>query len=207
FGVRWIAPILASLHARHPRLVVDLGLIDRVVDPVEEGWDVAVRIGAIRDTPLVARRLAACRTIVAASDAYLAARGRPSRIAELSDHDCLGYTLSASLGPERWHFEADGSVAVSVSGPVRASNGDALREAAIAGLGLVYQPVFLLADAIRAGQLRPLALDRPTLELPGIFALYPAGRRAPPKVRAFVEALATALTPEPWAAGDIAAGR
>src|SRR5690242_7189027 len=103
-----------------------MGLNDRVVDVVEEGWDVAVRVGRLADETMIARKLARCRVLLAASPAYLAERGTPKTVADLSSHNCLGYTLSTMLGPDRWAFALDGAVTTPVTGSLRASNGDAL---------------------------------------------------------------------------------
>jgi len=189
FGVREIAPLLATFSRTHPALAVDLGLNDRVVDLVEEGWDVAIRIGRIDDQTLIARMLARCRLMVAASPAYLQERGTPRTLADLPSHNCFGYTLSSALGPHRWQFGSDGDVDVPIRGDLRANNGDALVAAAVAGQGLVYEPTFLLGDEIRAGRLVAFELDRPPLELPGVFAVYAANRRPPAKVRAFIDFL------------------
>jgi DNA-binding transcriptional LysR family regulator len=202
FGVREIAPLLATFSRMHPALAVDLGLNDRVVDLVEEGWDVAIRIGRIDDQTLIARKLARCRLMVAASPAYLRERGVPRTLADLSAHNCLGYTLSSALGPHRWQFGNDGDVDVPIRGDLRANNGDALVAAAVAGQGLVYEPTFLLGDEIRAGRLVALELDHPPLELPGVFAVYAANRRPPAKVRAFIDFLVARFgDPPPWDRG------
>ena len=107
FGVRELAPLMAEFSRLHPALTVDMGLNDRVVDLVEEGWDVAVRIGRIQDQTLIARKLARCRLLVAGSPTYLTERGTPRTVVELSSHNCLGYTLSSALGPHRWSFGVD----------------------------------------------------------------------------------------------------
>lgn len=197
FGVREIAPILSDFSRLHPGLTVDLGLNDRVVDLVEEGWDAAIRIGRLQAPTLIARRLAPCRLMVAAAPAYLAARGTPRLVADLTDHDCLGYTLSPALGAHRWQFGRDGSVEVAVSGSLRANNGDALVAAALAGQGIVYEPSFLLGDAIRAGRLVPLSLDHPSLDMPGVHAVHALDRRPPAKVRALIDFLAARFGPNP----------
>ena len=98
FGVREIAPLLSGFAQLHPALTLDLGLSDRVVDVVEEGWDLVIRIGRIEDRSMIARKLASCRCLVAGAPAYLAERGTPSAISELAAHNCLGYTLSRTLG-------------------------------------------------------------------------------------------------------------
>jgi DNA-binding transcriptional LysR family regulator len=197
FGVRELVPRLAQFSRLHPGLTVDLGLSDRVVDLVEEGWDVAIRIGQIEDETLIARKLARCRLLVAASPAYLAERGTPRTISELVSHNCLGYTLSNALGAKRWQFDTDGSTSTPVGGSLHANNGDALLAAALAGHGLIYQPTFLIGDDIRAGRLVSLTLDHPPMELPGVFAIYASNRRPPAKVRAFIDFLVTRLGPEP----------
>lgn len=189
FGVREIAPLMAEFTRLHPALAVDLGLNDRVVDLVEEGWDVAVRIGRIQDQTMIARKLARCRILVAGSPAYLAEGGTPRTVADLAAHNCLAYTLSSALGPRRWLFGSDGTISVPIQGNLQASNGDALVVAALAGQGLIYEPTFLVGDDLRAGRLVALALDHPPIELPGVFAVYPSNRRPPAKVRAFVDFL------------------
>ncbi|GGD86445.1 transcriptional regulator [Aureimonas endophytica] len=190
FGTRELAPLLALFSRQHPGLVIDLGLNDRMVDLVEEGWDVAVRIGRLQQLDLVAQRIAPCRLLVAGAPAYLAEHGVPRSLAELASHNCLGYTLSSALGPHRWHFGADGATGIEVGGSLQANNGDALVAAALAGQGLIYEPTFLVGDHIRAGRLVPLGFEQPPLELPGIFVVHASSRRPPAKVRAFSDFLA-----------------
>jgi DNA-binding transcriptional LysR family regulator len=202
FGVRELAPLMAEFSRMHPALTVDMGLNDRTVDLVEEGWDVAVRIGRMHDETLIARKLARCCLVVAASPAYLNERGTPRTVADLTLHNCLGYTLSSALGPHQWPFERDGSVSVPINGNLQASNGDALAAAALAGQGLVYEPTFLLGNDIRAGRLVVLTLDHPPMELPGVFAVYASNRRPPAKVRAFIDFLVKRFGPvAPWDRG------
>lgn len=199
FGTREIAPLLPALSAAHPLLEIDLGLNDRQVDLIEEGWDLVVRIGNLRDSSLIARRLAPCRLVVCAAPAYLAAHGSPRRIADLAGHNCLGYTLSSTTGAGVWRFGHDGKASVRVTGNLRANSGEALQAAAVAGQGIVYQPTFMAAPLIRAGQLVALKLDHAPIELDGVFAVYPADRRPPAKVRATVDFLAARLGPvPPW---------
>jgi DNA-binding transcriptional LysR family regulator len=201
FGVREIAPALAEFARLHPALSIDLGLSDRQVDLIDEGWDLAVRIARLQDSSLVARWLAPCRVLVCAAPSYLAARGTPRRLADLAMHNCLGYTLPNPASAERWVFGANAEIAVPVAGNLRASNGDALLAAALAGQGLIYQPTFLVADGLRSGDLVALPLDQPTRVLP-INAILPSGRQPPAKVRAFVEFLARRFRPDPpWDRG------
>jgi len=199
FGIREIAPLLPEFARSHPSVTVDLGLNDRVVDLIEEGWDMAVRIGRVAESTMIVRKLAPCRTALCAAPAYLAERGTPRRVSDLKDHNCLGYTLSRALGSDRWSFGIDGAVTVPVSGNLRVNNGDALVAAAIAGQGLIYQPTFLVNGEIRAGRLVSVTLDHPAIEVAGVFALYPADRRPPAKVRTFIDFLAQRFgSVPPW---------
>lgn len=195
FGTRQIAPLLAEFAQRHPRVTVELGLNDRLVDLVEEGWDLAIRIGNLSNSSLIARRIAPCRIVVCAAPSYLRARGTPRTVASLADHNCLGYTLSQRTPIDRWVFGAD--VGVQISGNLRANNGDALRAAAIAGQGIIHQPTFIVADDIREGRLVALALDQPTVELGGIYAVFLPDRHPPARVRAFIDFIAGRFAPEP----------
>ncbi|MBS0241064.1 MAG: LysR family transcriptional regulator [Proteobacteria bacterium] len=197
FGIRQLAPLLARLSARHPDLSIDLGLNDRFVDLVDEGWDLAIRIGRLTQASHIAKRLAPCRTRICAAPSYLARRGTPRTVAELAAHDCLGYTLAHTVGHERWAFGRAGDVTVPVKGSLIANNGDVLVAAAIAGQGIVYQPTFLVHDAIASGALVSLDLDHPTVELDGVFAIYPAGPRPSAKVRATIDFLAEAFSSTP----------
>ena len=110
FGTRHIAPLLAEFSRRHPKLQVELGLNDRFVDLAEEGWDLAVRIGHLADSSLIARRLASCRTALAAAPSYLNAHGTPKTVADLAQHNCLGYTLSRTTSVDCWSFGAAAEV-------------------------------------------------------------------------------------------------
>ncbi len=201
FGERQVAPLLPEFACRYPRVTVELGLNDRLVDLAEEGWDLAIRIGNLADSSLIARRLAPCRMMVCAAPSYLEARGRPRTVAELARHNCLGYTLSRWLLADRWLFGADGKVAVAVSGNLRANNGDALRAAAAAGQGVIYQPTFIVADDLRAGTLVALEMDHPTVAA-GIHAVFLPEPHPAAKVRAFIDFLPARFVPEPpWDRG------
>ena len=197
FGTRQIAPLLAEFAARYPRTTVELGLNDRLVDLAEEGWDLAIRIGNLSDSSLIARRIAPCRIVVCAAPSYLEARGIPQTVSSLAAHNCLGYTLSLRTPVDRWVFGARGEVGVRVSGNLRANNGDALLAAALAGQGIIHQPSFIVADDLGAGRLVALTLDQPNVELGGIYAVYLPDRHPPAKVRAFIDFIASRFAPEP----------
>lgn len=211
FGVEHLAPAVAEFLRRFPAVEIEMDLNDRVVDLVHEGYDLAVRIGRLRDSSLVARKLAPLRRVLCASPDYLARMGVPRTPEDLVRHNCLVYTnVPAS---EDWQFtvpDGDGGErlvrAVRVSGSLRADNGDLLREAAIAGVGITIMPTFIVGDAIRAGRLAVVPLD---CEVPdaAIHAVYPANRHLSPKVRAFVDFLAGRFAPVPaWDAALAPAG-
>ena len=192
FGLRCLAPLIADFSRLYPDLILDLSFSDRRVDLLTEGWDLAVRITKMQDSSLMARKLAPCPMAVAASPSYLAKHGRPRRLTDLAAHACLGYTLgSADAGV--WEFGGAERHRVAVRGPLRADNGDALVAAAVGGLGLIYQPRFLLAEALAAGQLEELELDQPAQVMDGVFAVYPATRHPEAKLRAFIDYLVVAL--------------
>jgi DNA-binding transcriptional LysR family regulator len=197
FGTRQIAPLIPAFANAHPGLTVELGLNDRHVDLIEEGWDLVIRIGDMTGSDLVARRIAGCSMIVCAAPSFLAAHGRPRTVAALAAHNCLQYTLSRVSGADTWIFGRDRKKLVSISGSLKANNGDALVAAAIAGQGIVYQPAFLVDREIAAGLLVPIELDYPPMQLDGIFAAYPAQRRPPAKVRAFIDYLVAQLGRNP----------
>jgi DNA-binding transcriptional LysR family regulator len=197
FGTRWIASSLTEFAKLHPYVTVELSLNDRLVDLAEEGWDLAIRIGSLSDSSLIARRVAPCRTAICAAPTYLKTSGTPRTVAELPAHNCLGYTLSRLTGVNRWTFGAKADVTVEVSGNLRANNGDALLAAAIAGQGIIYQPTFIVADSLRRGALVALTLDQPTIELGGIYAVFLPNRHPPAKVRAFIDFIADQITSEP----------
>jgi DNA-binding transcriptional LysR family regulator len=196
FGFREIAPALADLARLYPSVIVDLGLADRYVDLIDEGWDLAIRIGRLQDSSLVARRLAPCRIVVCGAKSYFERHGIPLAPEDLAGHNCLGYTLPTAASASRWIFGRDGATVVPVSGNLRANNGDALLAAAITGQGIIYQPTFLVGDSLRDGSLIRIL---PEWEIPelGVYAVLPSGRHAPAKVRVVIDFLAARFAPVP----------
>ncbi|MFT3776508.1 MAG: LysR family transcriptional regulator [Minicystis sp.] len=198
FGIRHLAPLWPRFLEKHPEVELDVALIDRVVDIVEEGYDLAIRISRGGSTIHVARKLAVSRNVVCASPAYLRRHGRPEVPADLGRHACIGYTYA--LTPDEWHLldEQGHDHAVKVSCVMHTNNGDTAQAAALAGRGIIWQPTFLIGDDLRAGRLVPLL---PGYRMPDIdvLAVYPSRRHLSAKVRVMVDFLAEAFkgTP-PW---------
>lgn len=190
FGERHLAPLLPSLLERHPHLRLDVSLSDRFVSLVEEGYDVAVRIGKLADSTLKVKTLATIREWVVASPSYLERRGVPRTPADLADHDCIRYSLLPAQ--REWRFRRGKRVETPpVGGRLMMSHGGAICEAAIAGAGIARLPSFIADEAIASGALRTV-LDEWTSE-GQVVAVYPAGRQPQPKVQAFVRFLASRL--------------
>jgi DNA-binding transcriptional LysR family regulator len=193
FGIAHIAPLIPAFTERYPRLIVELGLSDHHADLIAEDWDTAIRIGLLADSDLVARKLAPVRTVLAAAPAYIARRGVPKSVDDLTTHNCLGYTLSRPLGAESWSFGPQGDLVIPIRGDFRSNNGEALIAAAMAGQGIVYGPRFLACQALRDGRLIELLLDVPTVETGGVYAVSHPSRRVAAKTNAWIEFLSERL--------------
>jgi DNA-binding transcriptional LysR family regulator len=187
FGTRYLGGAVADFMARYPELRLELILNDRVIDPLEEGVDVTVRIGALPDSSLIARRLAPARLVLAAAPAYLARAGVPKAPEDLAAHACLTYGHMAAV--QRWTLAGDGAaISVPVTSRLCSNNGDVLREAALAGIGITNLPTFLIGPDIAAGRLE-LVLPEARPEPLGIFALYAPNRYLAAKTRVFIDFL------------------
>ncbi len=201
FGVRHLATMVTGFTRRYPAVRVEMVLNDRVVDLVEEGYDLAIRIGRLVDSSMIARRLAPCRIVLCAAPSYLARHAAPAGPGDLRAHNCLLYSYSAT--GSRWSFrDPDGVPSeVTVHGNLVSNNGDALLAAALDGAGIIAQPTFIVGDALRRGELVPL-LPGFTLDALTVYAVYPSARHLSPKVRSFVEDLSARLASvPPWDAG------
>jgi DNA-binding transcriptional LysR family regulator len=190
FGVRHVAPVLAQMAQRHPRLEIDVSYSDRIVDLIGERFDAAIRIGTLSDSSLVARRIAPVRAVLVASPDYLARHGRPATPADLAAHECLIYTGSTVAD---WQFLAGKrSISIRPAGRLRSDSGDAILQWAIAGLGVAEGPSFLVAEAIERGSLEPLLQDYARPEY-GIYLVRPPGSYVPAKVRVLTDTLVECL--------------
>jgi DNA-binding transcriptional LysR family regulator len=197
FGVRHISPALPEFLRCYPELAVDLTLNDRIVDLVEEGFDVGVRIAPLVDSSLVARRLAPSRSVLAAAPAYLEARGVPRDVDELEEHACLIYSYQVIV--EGWRLTGpEGARRLKVSGPLRVNSGDAILAAALGGLGVALLPGFICGEDLRAGRLVRILPGWEALPENAVSAVFPAARHLSPKVRAFVDFLAERFGGTPY---------
>lgn len=197
FGTHFIAPLIAEFSQRHPEVIVELGLNDAQQDLIAGQWDLAIRIGHLSDSPLQTRQLGDSAMRVCAAPAYLKRTGIPRTLAELSHHNCLSYTLSAMQDSKQWTFGREGEIKIPVHGNLLANNGDALLAAAVAGLGVIYQPQFIVGNALKRGDLVALELDQPVAPLGGIHVLYPPDLRPPAKVRAMIDYLTEVFAKTP----------
>jgi DNA-binding transcriptional LysR family regulator len=192
FGSLVLAPLWPKFMAKYPDVELDIALIDRVVDIVEEGFDLAIRISRSTSGNHIARRLGLSENLVCASPGYLAAHGMPQAPADLARHNCLGYTYGATS--DEWQFCAqDGTLeSVRVRWAIRANNGSTARAAAIAGAGVIWQPRFVIGEDVRAGRLVEVM---PSYRMPpiDILAIYASRRHLSAKVRVMVDFLVSAL--------------
>jgi DNA-binding transcriptional LysR family regulator len=189
FGVRHMCGPIATFTKQHPKVRFDLDLNDRRVDLIEDNFDLALRIGRLADSSLIARRLFDVHAVVCASPNYLNVHGTPQTPEDLKNHQCLVYS---NLGdPDRWNYEdRDGNEGtVKVNSEMSASSGDFLSNAAAHGMGVVIQPTFIASAAIRAGNLMPILTDY-SWPISPAYAVYPPTRHLSYRVRAFIDFLA-----------------
>lgn len=192
FGLVEVAPVLPDFLRAYPEITVDLHLSDATVDLIGDGFDAALRIAALPDSSLMARRLCGVGRILVASPEYLARRGTPKHPLELGEHACLGYTYLPN--PDIWRFvNAVGEEAmVRPAGPLRANNADALMPALDAGLGLAVQPDFIVRDALTSGRLVAV-LPEWSLPASALHFITPPGGPRAPRVEALGDFLAKRL--------------
>lgn len=196
FTLRHLTPLINEFLQRYPEVRLELDVEDRQINLLEEGVDLAVRIGRLDDSSLVARRLAPMSTVVCASPDYLVRRGEPQTPADLNEHDGLSY---GNLSDQRQWTLLDQQGAVYTPRPharMRSNNGDVLLEAAIAGLGIAVMPTFLCNRELASGKLLAL-LDGYRSEESAVYAIYPSRRHLPLRVRVFIDFLAERMGDSP----------
>ena len=206
FGERYVAPAMAAFMAKYPEMRLDMELSDRFVDLVNEGFDAAVRIGAVGGQNLVGRPVGTTRLVCCASPAYLARHGQPRTPGDLARHVCLLYQYA----PQRalWTFtdRAGAQCKVRVAGPVHANNGGFLAALAREGIGISNEPDFIVGPDIRAGRLVRILRNFSSVAN-GIHVVYPSRRHLSAKVRAFAEFLTERFATHEWALENVRSAR
>lgn len=183
FGRMHLLPALNGFFTQYPDLKVDLKLSDTIIDLVEGGFDIAIRNSALKDSSLIARKLAPDTRILCASPSYIAQYGEPSSPEDLNHHRCI--TL---MGIDNWEFNsASKPIAIKVKGPLRTDNGEAVRDACINGMGITINSKWSAYHALNSGQLVQVLKNFPLNSNSAIWAVYPSSRLLAPKVRAFID--------------------
>jgi DNA-binding transcriptional LysR family regulator len=200
FGRRVLTPLVLGFMRLHPEVSIDLSFDDRYVNLVEQGVDVAIRMGRLADSSLGARYLGRNPWVLVAAPAYLEAHPVPSTPADVGRHPCLIY--SSVQGDERWHFSGGGDepgreYSVPVHGPLRSNNLSVLLEAALGGMGLAILPWYVAHGAVSAGRVTALLTDY-ALPVQEMHAVFPSPKLVPSKVSSFIAYLQERFTPEWW---------
>ena len=200
FGPHQLLHLLPEFTRRHPALKIDLDFSDRRVDLVAEGIDVAIRLGALGDSSLMARKIAWTTRVICASPAYIARKGMPKVPADLAAHDCLAFRDPGLVHLNDWPFDTpSGRIAVPVSGPIIAGDGDTVFRLAEAGLGIGRLSRFVAEAGLREGRLVPLLSAFEVQEQTPLHVVYPHRKHLPPKVSAFIEFLVESFgAVPPW---------
>jgi DNA-binding transcriptional LysR family regulator len=196
FGTMFVAPAMPAFIARNPDLVVDLSFTDGIVDLVAEKTDVAIRMGNLPDSGLIARKLGQSRRVVCAAPSYLTRRGRPETPSDLERHDCVTFNFRRTRPSWPFRFE-DREVAQPVTGSLVVNNGETMKQMVLAGAGIARLGVFHVAAEIAEGSLVPLLEDCNPGDLELVHAVYVGGGPLPHRVRAFIEHMIETLDEKP----------
>ncbi len=197
FGMHQLTPALPDFLARYPEVHVDLSVTDRVVDLIDEGADLGIRLGTLPDSSLVARKICDVERVVCASPAYLRRHGTPKKAADLLRHNCLSITYSPAL--RRWPFETrEGVKHLEVSGNVGANTAESLLQLALLGVGVIRLSDAIVGAAIAEGKLVPLLQEIHHAEPLPLHAVYPQGRHRSPRVAAMIDFLVERFSSAPW---------
>lgn len=194
FGRMHIVPALADFTSRYPDLSLDLRLSDSILDMVEGGFDIAIRNSSLTDSTLIARKLASDSRMVFASPAFLEKHGEPKSFSNLAEFDCVGL-----MGLDDWAFETlNGRQSIKPKYVIRMDNGEAVRDACVAGLGITICSVWCAYEQLRNGELVQIFKDQPLASDTAIWAVYPSSRLLAPKVRAFIDYFIEQFGDEPY---------
>jgi DNA-binding transcriptional LysR family regulator len=189
FGILHLAPLWGEFKALHPKVSLDVTLADRLVDLVEEGYDVAIRIAKLENSSLVSKRLATTRIVLCASPQYLAKHGTPRHPDELAKHAIISYSYLSTK--DEWRFTGpEGPVSVKTNPCIHTNSGDTCRAAALSHQGVILQPTFLVGKDLADGSLVELMPEYQSAEL-GIYAVYPTRKHVSAKVRALIDFLSS----------------
>jgi DNA-binding transcriptional LysR family regulator len=191
FGSRYLGPVVAKYMKAYPDVHLEISLLDRNVDIVGEGYDLAIRIGELSDSNLRARRIADVHVVMVASPEYLATHGEPKSLQDLAHHSCSKYSY-ADLS-DVWRFNETSPIPfVRVGGRLRQNNGDISRYCALEGISIARLPMFYVEEDIRAGRLVQI-LGQESVLLRGVHAVYPPGAYTPQRVRKFIDMMVDAF--------------
>lgn len=196
FGRLHVAPALAEYLSRHPKLAIDMTVTDRLVDLVDEGYDVAIRIAREPSPHLVARELAPVRRVICATPGYFERFGVPATPRDLQAHNCLHYTAFSAQG--EWRLQGpQGETIVRIKGSLRIDDDDTLAQAVLGGLGIALLPTFIIGGELQAGRLQAVLEDHVPLER-RVYAVHLPNRHLPAKVRALIDLLRARFGPVPY---------
>lgn len=193
FGRMHVLPHLAGFMSEYPNISLDCRFSDTQVNLIEGGFDIAIRNAELKNSSLIARKLAPDQRLLCASPEYLAQAGEPKTPQELKMHQCL--TL---IGLEDWYFDSpDGEISIKAKGKFRTDNGEAVREACVQGLGITINSTWSIYEYLQSGKLVEILKDYPLISNTAIWAVYPSSRQLAPKVRAFIDYFSSAYGDEP----------
>jgi len=197
FGMHQLTPAIPRFQELHPEVDLDITISDQPLGQMDERIDLAIRIGPLDESSMVARRICNLERIICAAPGYLARRGTPRTPDDLQRHNCLSITSLPAL--RRWPFDTDDGIrVVHVSGNVSANNAETVLQMAVAGVGITRLTDVVVGEAIRSGTLVPILTDWNHVEPVPLFATYPSGRNLSPKVRAMVDFLVAEFGNAPW---------
>ncbi|QLF91686.1 LysR family transcriptional regulator [Pseudomonas sp. ABC1] len=198
FGIAHLAPLLPDFMERHPDVQLDIHLSDELVDLVAQGFDMALRISALADSSLLARRLCGVRILLVGAPAYFERHGRPTHPRDLAHHQALHYSYARNGNVWRFRHARHGEFAQSMPSPLRANNAEALAPALLGGMGLALQPEFLAWKSLQSGALETV-MDDWQVEPIALHVVTPPGRGRPARVQALIEYLVEHFASAPWA--------
>lgn len=208
FGRLWLGPLIVDFLSAHPRVSIEADATNRVVDLVGERYDLAIRLGVLADSRLIARKVAERRRLLCASPGYLARHGKPNTPSDLAEHACLSFT--GRHDPYRWTFAPPhrAPLSINVSGPLAGADAELLVDAAVAGLGILHTTDWYVGQELATGRLEEVLPEWPLADRGAVYVVTPAAAGMPTKTRAFSDWIAAKVAVPPWSAGkSVAQGK